>query len=296
MPHHENEGHPPFFRTRNIFLFGLAVVLLVVVVFRAQELFRSTDIGAAVITSMVLDLENAVRRESRLPELRLNETLSRAAREKASDMIARGYFAHETPDGEAPWKFIDDAGYVYVYAGENLALDFGESADVVSAWLNSKSHRENVLGYQYRDTGIAVVEGTYQGARRTFVVQMFGTSAPAAAVPAIQKRVESEKVLSLPDPRVLGSKVNTTIERNTVRLAERLPRAIVSALLVCMLMLVYSLYHLIHGPYSHRYYAMQAALVMLFMVGSVTVIAPAISKKPELPKSSQGASFSTFFE
>ena len=80
-----------------------------------------------------------------------------------------------------PWFWFAEANYQFSYAGENLAVFFGDSEDVVDAWLNSPSHRANLLNQQFTEIGIAVAEGTYQGQETTFIVQLFGT--PAVAQP-----------------------------------------------------------------------------------------------------------------
>ena len=65
-------------------------------------------------------------------------------------MIAKNYWAHNAPDGASPWSFFKNVGYRYLYAGENLARDFGDSASVVNAWMNSPTHRDNLLSGRYR--------------------------------------------------------------------------------------------------------------------------------------------------
>ena len=55
-----------------------------------------------------------------------------------------------------------------------MAVDFSDSADVERAWMNSATHRENLLDPHFTEIGIALAQGTYQGRATTFVVQMFG--------------------------------------------------------------------------------------------------------------------------
>ena len=125
---------------------------------------------------------NAQRQQAGLPPLTLNSTLSVAAANKAADMFAKDYWAHNSPAGATPWDFITGAGYQYSVAGENLAKNFSDSQGVVDAWMASPSHRENLLKSNYRDVGFAVVNGTLNGEETTLVVQMFGaTSAELAA-------------------------------------------------------------------------------------------------------------------
>ncbi len=132
----------------------------------------------------IIKVTNAYRQENGLPTLRFNPELSQAAQKKAEDMFADDYWAHVAPDGTKPWFFITAAGYDYVYAGENLAKDFQKSESVVVAWMESPTHRQNILNEKFKDIGVAVVNGTLDGYETTLVVQMFGQtlSAQAAAL------------------------------------------------------------------------------------------------------------------
>lgn len=138
---------------------------------------------ANVISSVLVDLTNNDRHEQNLGGLTVNPVLEEAARLKAKDMVDRGYFAHVSPDGKDSWYWFKQVGYVFSDAGENLAVDFSDSTEVENAWMNSPSHRANILNGRYTEVGIAVVDGMYRGKPTTFVVQMFGT-------PGAQKTVQ----------------------------------------------------------------------------------------------------------
>ncbi len=126
----------------------------------------------------IVKATNAYRQENGLSELHPDPALSQAAKEKAEDMFADDYWAHVAPDGAQPWFFITEAGYDYIYAGENLAKDFQKSDAVVVAWIESPSHRQNILNDKFKDIGVAVVNGTLDGYETTLVVQMFGQRPP----------------------------------------------------------------------------------------------------------------------
>ena len=66
-------------------------------------------------------------------------------------------------------------------AGENLARDFGDTGSVITAWMNSPTHRDNIVNGKYREIGVAVVDGVLNGVETTLVVQMFGNRAQVAA-------------------------------------------------------------------------------------------------------------------
>lgn len=131
----------------------------------------ATDISSQVL----LSLTNQQREKNGVSPLVMNDKLTQAATYKAKYMFANNFWAHNAPDGTTPWYFIKQAGYDYMYAGENLARGFSTSKDVVDAWMNSPSHRENVLSPNYKDIGFAVSEGTLLNEHTTLVVEMFGS-------------------------------------------------------------------------------------------------------------------------
>jgi len=132
---------------------------------------------------------NSQRVANGLGSLALNAKLNQAAQAKANDMVARNYWAHNTPDGQAPWVFFQNAGYDYTTAGENLAYGFTTSDATVTAWMNSPPHRENVLGASYTEVGFGFANsGNFNGAgEQTVVVAEYGSpaiaSAPATTTP-----------------------------------------------------------------------------------------------------------------
>jgi hypothetical protein len=131
--------------------------------------------------SALVDETNQNRVANGLPDLQVSPSLTTAAQEKANDEATKGYFAHTSPQGLTPWYWFQQAGYDFDYAGENLAVNFSDSQDVTTAWMNSPEHRANILSTDFTQIGIATAQGVYDGNPTTFVVEEFGTPAPAAA-------------------------------------------------------------------------------------------------------------------
>jgi len=117
---------------------------------------------------------NEQRKLKGLSELNLDPDLTKAASAKAEDMFKNNYWAHVSPSGIEPWYFFSEVNYDYSTAGENLAKNFNESKSVVKAWMDSPTHRDNLLNPNYNDIGFAVVNGTLDGYQTTLVVQFFG--------------------------------------------------------------------------------------------------------------------------
>lgn len=136
--------------------------------------FPQSVFFADVTSSALIDLVNQSRSDNGLPAVELNAQLNLAAYKKAQDMLEKQYFDHYSPDGIDPWYWFDQAGYRYQYAGENLAIHFFDSAEVHQAWMNSPSHRDNILNPRYREMGLAVVQGEFDGHPTAVVVQLFG--------------------------------------------------------------------------------------------------------------------------
>jgi len=118
--------------------------------------------------------------------LALNAQLDQAAQAKASDMAARDYWSHNTPDGQTPWTFITAVGYSYQTAGENLAYGFTTTADTITGWMNSPEHRANILNTSFVDVGFGIIDiANYQNSGpQTLVVAMYASPqvVPASAV------------------------------------------------------------------------------------------------------------------
>lgn len=143
-------------------------------------------ISANIDQKKLIELTNIERQKNGLPPVSENEALDKAATLKAQNMFDENYWAHFAPSGKTPWDFILSQGYKFTYAGENLAKNFYNSSDVVTAWMNSKTHRENLLNSKYKDIGIAVVEGNLNGQKTTLVVQEFGTTEMLAGKPSVE--------------------------------------------------------------------------------------------------------------
>lgn len=107
-------------------------------------------------------LVNTVRTGRGLPPLRIRADLCRYARVKSQDMRSGGYFSHTSPTYGSPFEMMRAFGVSYSHAGENIAFGHASPESVVSAWMNSESHRANILSAMYTDLGVGyVAEGGY---------------------------------------------------------------------------------------------------------------------------------------
>jgi len=107
-------------------------------------------------TSGLLSATNAQRSANGVAALSLNAKLNSAAQAKANDMVARDYWSHQTPDGQEPWVFFNNAGYDYLAAGENLAYGFSSSSTTIDGWMGSPPHKANLLSTTFLEVGFGI--------------------------------------------------------------------------------------------------------------------------------------------
>lgn len=185
-PRHTNNHRAKALHASSITTY-IVLLLVFQIILTGIARFNPGILGYAsnITVANLLTYTNQQRFAAGQTALVLNEQLSKAAAAKAADMFASQYWAHTSPAGRDPWSFVNEAGYSYLFAGENLARDFGDSKGVVDAWMNSPSHKENLLNSRYQDIGFAVVNGKYNGYETTLVVQMFG--AKSARIPSVEE-------------------------------------------------------------------------------------------------------------
>lgn len=137
-------------------------------------LLFSTGLAQSALELEVLAQTNQVRLARGLGALLWDDLAYKAAVGHAQDMLARGYFGHDTPEGRTPGQRLAAAGVTEVVVGENLAYYEGyPDADIprkaVQDWMNSPGHRANLLKGDFTHLGVALVR---QG-RKVVVVQNF---------------------------------------------------------------------------------------------------------------------------
>jgi uncharacterized protein YkwD len=130
----------------------------------------------ARVRTALLDQVNAARRKGGAPPLRANPLLDKAAQKHAEDMLARGYFAHESPGGGTVRERAKEAGYDWREIGENIAEGQLTIDEAMDGWMKSPGHRRNILdpGFTELGTGVVAAKGK-DGEYRVLWVQNFGT-------------------------------------------------------------------------------------------------------------------------
>jgi Cysteine-rich secretory protein family len=174
-PHHKHNPRPLFWHPVSVSLFALGILFISGFVTLQNLEVKPESLLGDIRSGALISFTNKERTRNGLPTLIESQVLTKAAQLKADDMVQNGYFAHYSPTNVSPWYWFTQAGYNYQKAGENLAVNFTESKDVVDAWMNSPTHRANIVKDGYTEIGVASAEGIYKGKKATFIVQLFAS-------------------------------------------------------------------------------------------------------------------------
>ena len=137
---------------------------------RAADPCGATDakpslVGATAAGQATICLLNRERAQHGLPPLRENSLLTAASLEHSQDMVRRRYFEHTAPDGRDVRARLRAVGYSRgrsASTGENIAYGFGRQstpAAIVRIWMNSPSHRADILRPAFDEIGIGIATG-----------------------------------------------------------------------------------------------------------------------------------------
>jgi hypothetical protein len=202
IPHDGNNHRPHILRDVSARNIVAVVIFLEIFTFLIPVLNHISTGGgmAAVLPAVLADLTNEEREMQNLPVLTVSPILNKAAEMKAEDMAALGYFAHTSPAGKTPWYWIEQVGYKYQYAGENLAVNFTDSKDVTVAWMNSPTHKANIVKGNYTEIGTGVASGIYQGKEAIFVAQVYANPLPVIPKQNISIKPAVPAQIAAPNP------------------------------------------------------------------------------------------------
>jgi uncharacterized protein YkwD len=102
----------------------------------------------------LIKLTNQARTKANKPALVVNDLLMKAARQHAEHM-ARVEQMNHVLDNKTPEDRVKAVGYEFHALAENIAAGTRTPAEAINFWLNSERHRENILGDDYADLGVA---------------------------------------------------------------------------------------------------------------------------------------------
>jgi uncharacterized protein YkwD len=93
------------------------------------------------------------------PALTVNEGLECAARVHSKDMSDRGFFEHDTPEGDGPDDRMAAAGVDVRSWGENIAAGSSTAEGAMTQWMNSDGHCANFMNPRFSHIGIGYYPG-----------------------------------------------------------------------------------------------------------------------------------------
>ena len=176
-------------RTRPVVALAAAVVALLAIAPPASAAGRAcssanaaaSQVSKRVLVRATLCVLNAERARHDVRPLRLNRRLSRAARRHSRAMARKRFFSHTSPGGATFVDRIRRTGYLHGarrwHIGENIAWGSGSLSApraIATTWMNSASHRANILSRTFGSIGIGVARGTPSGRGGAIYTTDFG--------------------------------------------------------------------------------------------------------------------------
>ena len=121
----------------------------------------STATGTyAEYQNQVVQLVNQERTSRGLNALSIDSALTKTATLKSQDMADLGYFDHTSPTYGSPFDMMKQFGISYRVAGENIAMGQTSPKQVMTGWMNSEGHRENILKSSYTKIGVGIAKNS----------------------------------------------------------------------------------------------------------------------------------------
>jgi uncharacterized protein YkwD len=201
-------------------LAGLTVIsaTLLTTVGVAPTLAWSGDSFSSASEQELLGLTNSARAAAGLPALRWDASLGSIARWRSEDMIDRDYFSHNIPPtGEMAWDVMDQRGYCYEIAGENIGWNMNwpddqATAQIENSFIGSDAHRDNILGRAWDSVGIGAYKGSDGKVMWTVLFADHCGSAPTS------QPASAPRPASAPAPVTVATTINRASTTRTVRL------------------------------------------------------------------------------
>lgn len=196
IPHTGNKYHPHILRHRS--LIGMSAILVAVKAFAfliplmiPGASYADTLPAKPITNTAIVEGANTARVAAGLTKLVTDQRLALAAQTKAEDMVKNGYFSHTAPNGETALDLIRKTDYPVHYAAENLAVHFVKADDVQQGWMDSPTHRLNIMDPRYQDIGVGVANGYFEHQETTFVVELMGSPIEKKTTPVASLSTET---------------------------------------------------------------------------------------------------------
>ncbi len=150
---------PRNLREAAFFLFGLWAAFALLVPLVAPSHANAAEPYLEELEREIFTAVNRFRDERKLIPLARRPELDAVARAHSTDMIARGFFAHENPEGHIWVDRLRIAGVDgFSLAGENVGLTSRSDPvrEIVGGWERSPVHLENLKARPFNATGVGI--------------------------------------------------------------------------------------------------------------------------------------------
>ncbi len=108
--------------------------------------------------SYVFQAINSQRAAAGLSPVKLSTDITQLSRSRSTDMAARNYFSHTTPEGSQFLQMLDTRNIGYSYAGEILARnnypDDQAAKTAIDSYLNSAPHKAIIMDGRFTQAGV----------------------------------------------------------------------------------------------------------------------------------------------
>lgn len=189
---------------------------VLIIVFNSFSIVSTNAQSATEIINRenLLREHNVQRSNAGLNQLTISDKLNQSAQAKSELMLKLNCWSHYCPSGTSPWRFFEEAGYLYIFAGENLAEGFLKVGDVINAWMNSKTHKANILKESYKEIGFGISYGNFQGKSNNVVIAVhFGTTLAQTNLSNLDFQINNPKTGDI--VRSLPINISGTLPNNT---------------------------------------------------------------------------------
>ena len=149
----------------------ISVALCLIGGVAAQDRKEPAKFELSADEKSIVEITNKEREKEKLPPVKINLVLSQVARAHSANMAKTGTFDHVV-EGKSPADRVKAAGYRFGLVSENISMAEGAftPAEVVQGWMESKSHRANIVNPRYTEIGIGIASN---GKGDTYYTQVF---------------------------------------------------------------------------------------------------------------------------
>lgn len=147
---------------KSLVIYGIAIFLTLCLLG-----FKHIQPITASFASEMLNLVNQVRSQGQMcggvalapvEALMLNTQLNQAAQLHSDDMASNNILSHTGSNGSSFDQRIETQGFVFAFAGENVAAGKRIVEDTLEQWLSSEGHCRNIMSPNFSQMGLGVSE------------------------------------------------------------------------------------------------------------------------------------------